>query len=414
MKKIALYILMGMVVSACFFSFGLTFLPKAINSKIIFAGLGIALFLFDTIKQRDFKLPKEMWVSLMFVSLFCVVSFVAVDVNNTSDYAYVTYFVSFFTWFFASYAVCWLIRAIHGEATVELLLNYLAVVCVVQCFLALAIDKYPQFKLLVDSYIDQGQAFFTEVDRLYGIGAALDGAGVRFSIVLVMIPAVIFSRDRQVESGMYVLLLLLAFFVISIIGNVISRTTILGVIMGLLLFVVQMVITNRNRVKVFKYFNLLLLFFILVSVYLYRTDAVYEEYFRFAFEGFFNFFEKGEWRTGSTDKLNRTMWIWPEANKEWLIGTGLFDNWVYGTDIGYCRFILYHGLIGFSVFVLFFLYQAYAFSQVFTAYKLLFVTFIILALLVWIKVSTDIFQIFAFFYLLDNSEGKSLFKMNAQ
>lgn len=47
------------------------------------------------------------------------------------------------------------------------------------------------------------------------------------------------------------------------------------------------------------------------------------------------------------------MWVWPEDVKSWIIGTGLFANFVYSTDIGYCRFILYCGLIGFGTFVLF-------------------------------------------------------------
>ncbi len=412
MRKVILYVLMGIVVSAAFFSISFTFLPKAINSKIIFAGLGVLLFLYDTIKQGEFTLPKEIWGAMIIVSMFCVVGFIAADVNYTADYSYATYFISFFTWLFASYAVCWLIRTLHGKATLNLLVNYLAIVCVVQCLLALGIDKYPALKLFVDRYVDQGQEFFTDVNRLYGVGVALDSAGVRFSMVLIMIPAVIFSTEGDGKIRGYAFLMLLAFFIISVIGNIISRTTILGVIIGLVFLIVKMLTGAEQRSLVFKYFILLLLFFSAVSVFLYKTDKVYEEYFRFAFEGFFNFFERGEWRTGSTDKLNRTMWIWPETTQEWLIGTGLYDNWVYGTDIGYCRLILYNGLIGFSVLVLFFLYQAYVFSCFFSEYVLLFVAFIVLAFLIWIKVSTDIFQIFAFFYFLDNSRGKSLFKMN--
>lgn len=404
---------MAMVVSACFFSFGFTFLPSVLNTKIIIAGSGVVLFGVDTIRSGDFRLPTEMWVSMIIVSLFCIVSFIAVDVNYTTDYSYAMYFISVFTWLFASYAICWLVRMVHGKANASLLVNYLAIVCVAQCFLALAIDKYPDFKILVDSYINQGQAFFTEVNRLYGIGAALDPAGVRLSIVLIMIPAVIFSNESRGEKDGNIFFLLLAFFIISVVGNIISRTTILGVIIGLCFLILGVLKGSNQTLVVLKYFVLLLFVFSTISIFLYKTDEVYEDYFRFAFEGFFNFFENGEWRTGSTDKLNRTMWIWPETTKAWIIGTGLFDNWVYGTDIGYCRFILYNGIIGFSVFVFFFLYLAYAFSCAFPAYILLFIAFIILALFIWIKVSTDIFQIFAFFYFLDNSRGQSLFKMNA-
>src|SRR5690606_4428155 len=89
--------------------------------------------------------------------------------------------------------------------------------------------------------------------------------------------------------------------------------------------------------KFYLVFIGLLCAIIFIGMYLYQTDVYFKDQIRFAFEGFFNFVEKGEWRTDSTDKLNRTMWVWPENTKTWIIGTGLFDNWVYGTDIGYCR-----------------------------------------------------------------------------
>lgn len=80
--------------------------------------------------------------------------------------------------------------------------------------------------------------------------------------------------------------------------------------------------------------------------------------------------ETGELRTDSTDKLNTMMWVWPEDVKSWIIGTGLFANFVYSTDIGYCRFILYCGLIGFGTFVLFFVYNACVFAWKFPSFRL--------------------------------------------
>src|SRR5699024_4932136 len=98
------------------------------------------------------------------------------------------------------------------------------------------------------------------------------------------------------------------------------------------------------------------LILVLVAVYFYQNDLEVREQLRFAFEGFFNWVEEGKWYTGSTDRLNSVMWIWPESSdvKTWLIGKATFDNWhAVGTDIGYCRFVFYSGLLGLITFSVF-------------------------------------------------------------
>lgn len=56
--------------------------------------------------------------------------------------------------------VCYVIRAFHGKATLNLLIAYSAFVCVSQCILAILIDRFSAFRALVDTYISQGQEFF--------------------------------------------------------------------------------------------------------------------------------------------------------------------------------------------------------------------------------------------------------------
>src|SRR5699024_1424641 len=105
---------------------------------------------------------------------FSVVGYVSIDINNTSDYTYANYFVSFFVWLFSAYAVCLIIKSVHGKIDLELLCFYLTIVCVVQCFLALYIDSSNTFRSFVDAYFRQDQEFLLKVNRLYGIGASLD------------------------------------------------------------------------------------------------------------------------------------------------------------------------------------------------------------------------------------------------
>src|SRR5690606_33378832 len=245
-----------------------------------------------------------------------------------------------------------------------------------------------------DSYVSQGQEFFDEVERLYGIGAALDPAGVRFTIVLLMITAVLNNDEKVRNNAWSISLLLISFFFIAIIGNAISRTTILGLgaSLGYLLFgssVFRKAIKQYSG-KLSLWFGLFLAVAIGISIYLYNTNIEFYDQMRFAFEGFFTYVEKGAWSTDSTDKLNREMWVCLEDQMTWLIGSGLFDNFVYGTDIGYCRFILYSGLIGFSVFALLFVVNALVFMKRHPEYWMFFLILLVLTFIIWFKVATDI------------------------
>ena len=76
-----------------------------------------------------------------------------------------------------------------------------------------------------------------------------------------------------------------------------------------------------------------------------------------------------------------------------------------GTDVGYLRFIFYFGLIGLSAFIAFFMKAYNLCVKRFTEYKSLFFMLLILNFLIWFKVSTDIFPIFALLIMLPQEDN---------
>ena len=56
MIRILIYILVGAVVSGYFFSFGFTFLPPGINTKMILAVIGMPMAAFHAIRNRSLNL----------------------------------------------------------------------------------------------------------------------------------------------------------------------------------------------------------------------------------------------------------------------------------------------------------------------------------------------------------------------
>lgn len=404
--QIVLCMLIVSILTSCYlFPIGLYFLPESWNTKMILAVTGAVLAFIEYARNRLAVVSKYLFGAIVGSFLFSLCCYMSVTLNNTEDYTYVTYFISFFTWLGGAYTVCCFIRWIHGKSNLSLLTGYLAFVCVVQCILAIFIDRVASFRLLVDDFVVQGEDFLHKVDRLYGVGASLDSAGVRFSIVLMLIAWTLCREMNERKSYKEWILLSVAFLTITIVGNMIARTTLVGSSLGIIYILLKTFSTGfilqERYIRMWGVILILLGIGTAVSVNLYETDATFQNQIRFGFEGFFNWVEEGEWRTDSTDKLNRLMWIWPNETNVWIWGTGKFDNWIFGTDIGYCRFILYCGLIGFSVFVMFFVYNAWVMKQRFAGCGLLAFFLLLITFIVWLKVSTDIFFIYALLFCLD-------------
>ncbi len=400
-------ILIGVLITCSYYSFDLAAWPGGPNTKMIVAVIGLLWFGYDALLRRSVQLPQVMVVGLLFAGLYSIINIFAIEFNATDDYSYANYVTTFLVWIFSVYPAIALIRLTHGEVTLPLVTYYLVAVTLFQCVTGLLIDNNPHFDEFNGKIVVWNMDFYDRINRIRCFSAALDAAGVRFALVLILIMAVL-GRDETVYSNKRVLFyLLFSFFVISGIGNMVSRTTITGSGVGLLLWIIYMSRSRRTRSSsgyVVATFLALLVLTSVVGIYLYNTDEYYNNLIRFAFEGFFNLVEKGEFTTDSTEVLE-SMWKWPSDTKSWIIGTGIYGTWAYGTDIGYCRLILYSGLTGFVVFALSFVYYAYYFARKYPRYIWLFVAYLAMTFIVWVKVSTDIMMIYAFFFWFTAEES---------
>jgi hypothetical protein len=405
------YIVFAVILTSLYyFPFEFTFLP-GMNTKMMMALSGGLIVAWRTVPQKALIASREFFVASLIATVFSLVGYYAVTYNNTNDYAYATYIVSMWVWAGGAYAVCSLIAQIHGYISVRLITNYLMAVCIVQCSLVLIIDAVPAVKEVVDTYIEQGAEFLNSVDRLYGIGAYLDVAGIRFAVVLVMIAFLLGNDDRVKTNKLYTISYVSSFVVISVIGNMIARTTTMGMTVAFIYLIYATGIWKLNikvkNLKLWGRFCAVAFVLILAAAYLYYNNAQVREWLRFAFEGFFNWVETGRWETASTNKLMETMVVFPDNLKTWIIGDGYFNNplnpnrFYMETDVGYLRFIFYCGLIGLSIFSIFFIYLAFACARKFPQQKQMFWMFLILSFVGWIKVSTDIFLIYALFLCMD-------------
>lgn len=411
------------ILTSCyFFPFVLVALPIA-NSKMILALLGLVMFGINLAKKgnagTDFDFVKlSAWA--LCVSL---IAYTAITVNNTPDTTFVTYFMSMWVWLGGAYSVVMLIKNIHGKASVPIIINYLLAVCVLQCVFAIIFDNNLTAEQWHSSTFG-GEAYMGNADesRLHGIGCSLDVAGFRFSAVISM-TAFLLSNKGIKKSKWTDDIYLASICFISVIGNMISRSTIIGSIIALIV-IIHIAIFITNDKKLLRKLSIILLVTVLICVGFYTTNAVYRANFRFGFEGFFSLAEKGEWETNSNNVLKK-MVVWPDNLKTWIIGDGYLNNpsdkslgtydpyfvgkfhgYYMGTDIGYLRYIFYFGLIGLITFIIFFIQIFRILSRKLSAFKWIFLIVLAINFIQWFKVSTDLMVVFAPFLCLAFQEDE--------
>lgn len=408
MRKLLLGIISVAVVDAFFFDFTLRVFPIA-NSKMILAVIGIVAFVLDSIRNGQPQMSKRIFISAFLAVAFSLWCYVAITVNATDNFDFVRYYLSFATWLGGAYGVYAILKLLHGQVDLMRLSRYLALVGVFQCTIALMIDNIGAVRTLVNSIFLQANDFFESAGRLYGIGCALDPAGVRFSVIQVMIAHQL-AREESVrkKAGQYIFLFL-SFLVITVVGSIISRTTMVGTLLGLSYILLVNFRIEKGGLVSKSQFSLSLTLLLLIgaaigiSTYLYNTSVSFHSELRFGFEGFFNWVETGEFRTTSTDHL-QTMWVWPETPRGWIIGEGKLGVFQINSDIGYCNYIFHCGLIGLGIFSTFFVYNHFSLVNKYRNFTFTAILLTALTFTVWAKVMTDIFLIDALLFCIDGDK----------
>lgn len=415
MKLLKFLAMAGLLIltSFFFFPFEFTFLP-GMNTKMVMAGVGLVVLAFHFARRRELTPDKDFLGIVGLALLVSLIGFAAVTYNSTNDYTYASYFVSMAVWLSAAYVVVTAIGKVHGGADVEVVCNYLIVVCTLQCLIAISMSFVPSLKAFVDSFL-AGQGFMGKMDdRLYGVGCSLDVAGSRFCAVMIMI-AEMMRRSAKRGDIWKIYLYVCAFAIIAVIGNMIARTTTIGIGMMVIYLIVITFMKKSSGGeglgRMWKVVVWMSALAVVISVVLYNVSPIFRYNLHFAFEGFFSLAETGKWEVNSNEIL-KSMVVFPDNLKTWLIGNGYFENpyWkdpyyigriFYGyymqTDIGYCRFLFYFGIFGLLAFIAYFIKVAMTCMKRFPEYKLMFFAILMVNFIVWCKVSSDIFLVFAIF-----------------
>lgn len=425
--RIILYIL-GVVITSCYyFPFELSAFT-GMNSKLVLAVVSLPLISLELTKGNN--IDKGLIKLTLWALALSIVALFARLINNTQDTTFVTYFVSMYVWLGGAYTVIKLLKSIYGRIDVEIVAINLAIVCVLQCVLAL-VFKYNNAAELWSGRVFGGEAYMgaDTDDRLHGIGCALDVAGFRFAAVLIMLSFLVYieaERSREWRVALYLGMMA----IITVIGDMISRSTVIGLGLSVALFVIAAFKGNTGKILL-KETILLIILTIPIVIYFYNSNDEFRDDLRFGFEGFFSLFESGRWESSSNEIL-KSMWVWPDNAKTWLIGDGYAANpcdtshpsydpyyigptyhgFYMGTDIGYCRFVFFFGLIGLTCIIGLITEAALICINRFPHWKLMFWMILVLNFIEWMKVSTDLFMVFAIFLCIYPEENTTYISEN--
>lgn len=422
--KLLQIIITLIVTSFFFFPFYFTFLPT-VNTKMMMAAAGFLVFLVDLSKNRTANINRDFFVLSLLAALVSFVSFLSMTINETPDDSYMTYLVSMWVWLGAAYFMVSTVKWTHEKVSIELLCFYLIAVGGIQCILALAIDQNYSVKAFIDSIL-YGYGFMGKNENsLYGLGCALDVAGGRFSALLIMIAYLLPRMVKRKNRNIYILFLLTAFCLISLVGNIIGRTTTIGLAVSIAylfyIFIFQKISDKNEKSILLRWITVYFSVAVVISVFLYNVNPQWREHLRFGFEGFFSLFENGRWEVHSNDML-KSHYVFPDNMRAWIIGDGriastdidpyytgkAWSGFYMGSDVGYVRFIFYFGLTGLIAFSLFMIKAGLICFKRFRDYRYMFLMFVALNFIIWLKVSTDIFLVFAPFLCLINADKEEL------
>ena len=425
MKHILKVIFISILTSLYIFPFNTVWLP-AVNTKMALAAVGLILFIYKGAMARNAQVSLHMFSVSIYALLVSMAGLITVTINNTYDYSYASYFISMWVWLGGAYVVVKAIEFAYGKVSVRMLGYFLIVVSVAQCILAQIIDTNSTVANLVDSFMVSTGFMGKAEGRLYGIGCALDVAGLKFSSVLIMIAFFIANPTSKHRKRLERFIYVCAFFIIAVLGSMIARTTNVGIILSIVLWIALWAYrlyhqTNYGDIVKAIQTIIIILIGVLPFIYIcYKSNPNFQENIRFAYEGFFSLVEKGEWDVRSNSMLE-SMVIWPDNLQTWLIGDGYFNSpnndigyigksydYYMGTDVGYCRFIFYFGLLGLGLFSFFFIKTAAICSSNNPSYTIVFWMILLLNFIVWVKVSSDLFSVFALFLFINEKESNRI------
>lgn len=350
------------------FNVKLSFIP--INSLAI---VGSICFLYWCIASKSAKFYKKQIKTLGIIFGLFLLSFGTSIYNNYFDFYFFQEVVLLnILRLFAAFGLSkLLISAFGSDYNLSKLISILCLFALIQLFIAYISFLVPGFYHLIARITTNSKLELSTMtgllgNRPFGIGNyAFFGAGVYNCILLCLISYTIaYHKTKSIWF-------LFCYILVSILGTIIARTTIIGIVLSFFIFV----LTKYGKRTVLKLGLSITLIWILLGSISFNKDvaAKIQTLSNFGFELFINYSETGRLQTSSSNYMFENMYTFPKNTDTWIIGDGRFrgseTSYYMNTDIGFIRLIYYFGLSGLLLFLFYQYYLIRNAGQIFTSNK---------------------------------------------
>lgn len=386
--------------------------PNGFGTRQIFGFCGVFKFLIEVYKKIYFRhnlnVNKNLIKLLLIILLLGIVSLFTNLLNNTDERVFLRYPLSFVSVIFSAYFVISFLKNIYEEISIIKISEYFVRAVFIQVIIACSMFFIPSLKEILLSI--QSSAEFDEniVERvaelrIIGFGSMFFGSGVINGYALILIPFLI-RTSKMNNRGLF--FYTFNFLLIFVVGMMMARTTMIGSILGFVLFFSPLSIKRISfSKKIPRFFFFLFSVPSAIIIYIsFLSNEIKDKISNlanFGFELFINYVD-GNGLTSSSSEDLKSMYIWPSELKTYLIGDGYFidpDNpsfYYMGSDVGYIRLIYYFGIIGMIIYLLVCLYPLIVAYKIYQnkLFKILFVLSGFYLIVLNLKGFTDVFFIF--------------------
>jgi hypothetical protein len=363
------------------------------SSFILASGvLGLGLFFYNGMPYSEIMKIVGGYATIFFACLFT--GFMV----NYYDPFMTGYPKTQFAWVFSAYLVIYVFFLAYPRGTLIQFLYFVIAAIFLQCLITIVMyynDAARAFfnSLQLTDWLAEAKRQETEGSRLLGYGTAFFGAGLVCGLGLILIVYVLMAQKLKLWV---IIILAIAYAFIFYVGLLSARTTIVGLIASMILFIF---LIFKGKVSMGQSLKFLGLCAILASIGYTLCYMYFPEFSDWAFELFINYEESGEIRTNSSDGLDN-MFMLPPDFDVWLRGYGGMTFW--GSDVGYTRLLFYFGLPGtFAYFFCQFVLMRMSFTRE-SALNLTLLTIYAYNLALNVKGLSDLnpfFMFFVFYFL---------------
>lgn len=350
--KAARKILLIAILYCLIFKAEFVFIPHSINFS--FGIVGILLYVLDRTTRRRILQSSNAYIQplLKYTVPFVLVSCISPLINNSTDFFYLKYGLSLILTYYATYIAAYLFFKIYNEITVERVIKYLFIVTLLYLVIATVMFLNPSVNDLLMASIRLDSIAEIKLDinigwRLVGLGVQFYTAGLVLGCMLILLAFYISSFGLNVWKKIFYIV---SYVVITTIGMMVARTTIVGSGIGLMVIIFSSLKNQKHRFK--NMVSLFFAFIILLTIY----DSIqssflndYDSLMDFGFSIFSDMSSSGLRNDHSLGRMFEMYKNLPDNNKTWLIGDALWnieDHYYKNVDIGYLRNIYYFGLLG--------------------------------------------------------------------